>query len=200
MSRFLELVANRRTYYGIGKQVELADRGIIDIVEAAVKHAPSAFNSQSARVLVLLGAEHDAFWSIAMDALRAVVPAEKFAPTEEKINSFAAGYGTLLFYEDMAVVEGLQAAFPSYAVNFPKWSEQASGMLQFIIWTALEEAGLGASLQHYAPLVDAGCAARWAVSDKWKLIAQMPFGSRTAPADKREYAPLEARVKVYVSR
>ena len=43
-----------------------------------------------------------------------------FAKTEEKIdNSFACGYGTVLFFEDQTVVKGLQEAFPSYQENFP---------------------------------------------------------------------------------
>jgi predicted oxidoreductase (fatty acid repression mutant protein) len=43
-----------------------------------------------------------------MEALRKIVPVEAFAPTEEKINSFKNGYGTILFYEDQDVILGLQ--------------------------------------------------------------------------------------------
>ena len=32
----------------------------------------------------------------------------------------------------------------------------AAGMLQLAVWTALAEKGLGASLQHYNPLIDDG--------------------------------------------
>ena len=35
------------------------------------------------------------------------------------------------------------------------WSENASGILQYIVWTALEKEGLGASLQHYAAYSEA---------------------------------------------
>ena len=45
-----------------------------------------------------------------------MVPAEAFPATEAKIdNAFAAGYGTVLYYEDESVVEGLQNAFPLYS-------------------------------------------------------------------------------------
>ncbi|MEI6286035.1 MAG: nitroreductase family protein [Bacillota bacterium] len=194
---FLQAVANRRTYYGISNEKIVPEPMVVEIVESALKHTPSAFNSQNSRVLVLFGAEHDAFWSIAMAALRAIVPAEKFAPTEEKINSFAAGYGTVLFFEDMSVVENLQTQFPGYAVNFPIWSGQASGMLQFVVWAALEAEGLGASLQHYSPLVDEGMYSRWDVPRSWKLTAQMPFGKPTAPAGEKTFLPLNERVKIY---
>ena len=38
--------------------------------------------------------------------------------------------------------------------QFPIWSEQASGIVQFAVWTALAEAGISASLQDYNPVVD----------------------------------------------
>jgi predicted oxidoreductase (fatty acid repression mutant protein) len=36
---------------------------------------------------------------------------------------------------------------------------------------------VGASLQHYNPLIDAAVAREWNVPAYWKLRAQMPFGS-----------------------
>jgi len=194
---FLQALVNRRTYYGISNEKIVAEPMIVEIVETAIKHTPSAFNSQNSRVLVLFGVEHAAFWNVAMEALRAIVPSEKFASTREKINSFAAGYGTVLFFEDMATVEKLQGQFPGYAANFPVWSGHASAMLQLVIWTALEAEGLGASLQHYSPLVDEGVYSRWNVDRSWKLTAQIPFGKPTAPAGDKEFMPLAERVKIY---
>ena len=69
-----------------------------------------------------------------------VTPREAFAKTEEKIdNSFACGYGTVLFFEDQKVVKGLQEAFPSYQENFPGWSLQTSAMHQLAVWVMLED-------------------------------------------------------------
>ncbi len=130
---FYDAVKNRRTYYSISKKSPVADERIHEIVEQAVKHCPSAFNSQSGRAVLLFGAESDAFWGLVKESLRKIVPAEKFAPTEEKINGFAAGYGTVLFFEDERPVKGLQESFPTYAEHFPVWSHHASGMLQFIV-------------------------------------------------------------------
>ena len=80
------------------------------------------------------------------DALRAIVPADAFAATEGKIdNAFLSGAGTVLFFEDQSVVKGLQEQFALYADNFPIWSEQASGIAQFAVWTALSEENIGAS-------------------------------------------------------
>ena len=196
---FFDAVKARRTYYGIGKDFVVADQRIQDLVQDAVLHTPSSFNSQSARVVLLLGKEHDALWDITKEALRKIVPADGFAQTEAKINSFKAGYGTVLFFEDQAVVEGMQQQFPLYKDNFPLWSNHSSGMLQLVVWTALELEGFGASLQHYAPLIDEGVQAKWSVPANWKLIAQMPFGKPTADPGAKEFSPIEGRFKVYKS-
>lgn len=80
--------------------------------------------------------------------MRKVVPPEDFVSTAGKIASFRNGYGTILFFEDQTIVANLQKQFPLYQDNFPVWSQQSSGILQYIVWTALELEGLGASLQH----------------------------------------------------
>lgn len=194
---FNQAVENRRTYYGIDKNSPVSAEEIKGIVEHAVKYTPSSFNSQSARTVLLLGEQHDRLWEIVRESLRAIVPAESFSTTSEKIDSFKNGYGTVLFFEDQAVVEGLQEQFALYKDNFPIWSLESSGMLQFVVWTALEEAGLGASLQHYNPLIDAQVRKEWSLPDKWKLLAQMPFGKPTAEPGPKEFAPIEDRVKVF---
>ena len=78
---------------------------------------------------MLLHEHHEELWKIVKRTLRAIVPEDAFARTEEKIErSFAAGYGTVLFFEDTNVVRDLQQKFPGYAGNFPVWSEQTSAM------------------------------------------------------------------------
>lgn len=131
-----------------------------------------------------------------LEELRRHVTADKLAATEEKISSFAAGYGTLLFFEDWSTVLALQEKFPTYKENFPLWAYQANAMAEFIIWTALETAGLGASLQHYNPLIDEAVRNSYKVPKEWKLIAQMPFGMPTAPAADKTFISIKERVKV----
>lgn len=194
---FKEAVARRRSIYAISKDKIVSEEKIQELVHHAVKHTPSAFNSQSARVVVLFGEHHDKLWDITMEELRKIVPTDSFAATEEKINSFKSGYGTVLFFEDQSVIEQLQKNFELYKNNFPIWSQQSNGMLQFVIWTLLEEEGLGASLQHYNPLIDAQVQKQWNIPATWKLIAQMPFGKPTAPAGEKEFKPLQERVKVF---
>ena len=111
---FSEALKHRRTYNSITKQTPKSDQEIECIVNMTVRHVPSAFNSQTTRVVLLLGESHKKLWQIVKDTLKKIVPAEAFAKTEEKIDhSFACGYGTVLFCEDQKVVKGLHEAFPS---------------------------------------------------------------------------------------
>lgn len=194
---FGQAVEERRSIYAISKESPISDEEIHNIVKHAVKYVPSSFNSQSARVVVLLGKQHDKLWDFTRETLRKIVPEENFEATDAKIGSFQSGYGTILFFEDQAVVEGLQEQFSLYKDNFPIWSLQSSGMLQFTIWTALEAAGLGANLQHYNPLIDEQVKAEWKISSKWKLLGQMPFGKPVTAPDPKEFAPIQDRVKLY---
>jgi len=191
---FLNSVKARRTYYGISNEKVVEESVVEDIVKQAVLHAPSAFNSQSARVLVLFGKEHDKLWEMVKTQLHKFVAPEQ---VDGKIDSFKAGYGTVLYFEDQTVVKGLQEAYAAYADNFPVWSNHSGGMLQFIVWTALEQAGLGASLQHYGQLIAGDVQKEWGVPASWSLLAQMPFGKPVADPGEKQFSPIEDRVKVY---
>ena len=174
---FIDALKQRRTRYALGRGVS-QDRATIEaLVKDAMRHTPSSFNSQSSRALILFGAQSERFWTLVEEALRPIAPKDGFDRTVAKLAGFAAGVGTVLFFEDQDVVKGLQDKFAAYADNFPVWSEQSGGMAQFATWLALADAGIGASLQHYNPVVDEAVRAEWNVPASWKLRAQMPFGS-----------------------
>ena len=195
---FLKAIEDRRSFYEISKASPISDQRITELIEHAVKYAPSAMNSQSARVILLLGEHHDKLWDITKEALRKIVPADNFSATESKINTFQNGYGTVLFYEDLSVVDSLQQQYALYKDNFPVWSQQANAMNQFIVWTALESEGLGASLQHYNEVIESDVQTQWHIPKNWKLIAQMPFGKPTAEPKVKEFVPLDKRIKVFL--
>ena len=192
---FWQAVKGRRTYYSLAKEATISEERLRSIIENAVLHTPTAFNSQSGRVLVVTGEQQTALWDLVEAALRKIVPAGSFGPTEEKIAAFRKAYGSVLFFEDQEVVQGLQAKFPLYKDNFPSWSQQASGMLQFVVWTALEEVGFGASLQHYGSLIEEEVRQRWSLPESWQLVAQMPFGKPEAKPGEKEFLPVAGRVR-----
>lgn len=197
INSFRDALEHRRSYYAISNSSPVSDDVIEDIVKFAIRNVPSAFNSQSSRAVVLFAGNHTKLWNIVMTSLEKIVSAEAFENTRVKIDSFAAGYATVLFFEDQSVVESLQASYPLYAANFPIWSEQSSAMNQLSVWTMLEQQGLGASLQHYNSLIDESVRQEWNLPKQWKLIAQMPMGLPVALPQEKSFLPIEDRVKVF---
>ena len=195
---FKEALKHRRTYYAITNQSPISDKEIEEIIDFAVTHVPSAFNSQSTRVVLLLGDNHRKLWQIVKNTLWKIVTPEAFKNTEAKIDhSFASGYGTVLFFEDQNVVLDLQNRFISYKDNFPGWAMQTSAMHQLAVWTMLEDAGFGVSLQHYNPLIDEEVRRTWELPASWHLIAEMPFGMPAGEPGDKEFKELSERVKVF---
>lgn len=196
MNAFLQAMQCRRSYYAITKESPVSKERIEELLKSALLHTPSSFNMQSARALLLFHEEHDALWALTKQALRKVSPPEKFLAAERKIDAFAAGFGTVLFYDDESVVKEYADKFSLYRENFPIWAQQANGTLQFAVWNLLELEGLGASLQHYNPLIDEAAAKHFEVPDSWRLVAQMPFGAPAASPEEKTFPPVDKRVRV----
>ncbi|OAQ65748.1 nitroreductase family protein [Purpureocillium lilacinum] len=192
----LQLVRLRRSIFSLTKDLTIPPSRIQDLVNQVTLHTPSSFNSQSNRVLVLFGAEHDKLWDITAEILQDMVPRDKWKPTGQKMAMFKGAAGTILFFNDEETIRSLQAQAPSYADRFPAWASQSNAMQQWILWTALEVEGLGANLQHYNPLIDEKVAATWGVPDSWKLNAQLVFGGKVDEPVDKTFVPLEGRVKV----
>jgi hypothetical protein len=197
MKDLFTAIEERRSIYDIGSESPISDNRIKEIIEHSIKHAPTAFNSQNGRVILLLNEENDKFWDITSSELKKIVPEENFPKTKEKIDGFKAGHGTILFFEDMEPVKKLQEDFPLYSDNFPVWSKHAIGMLQYIVWTSLRAEDLGASLQHYTEVIKDRVYEEWNIDKSWEHVAQMPFGKIITPAGDKEFMPMEKRLKIY---
>ncbi|XXQ67235.1 nitroreductase family protein [Neisseriaceae bacterium B1] len=187
----------RRSVYVLNKQLPISNQEISQIVEHAVKHTPSAFNSQSTRVVVLFGAEHEKLWDIAIHELSHIVPTQSFEITKNKLNLFKAAAGSVLFFEDQNVIQGLQQNIPAYAAQFPVWADHANAMMQYAIWTTLTAANVGANLQHYNPVIDAEVAKAWNIPANWTLRAQLVFGGIEQAGGEKEFADVASRIQVY---
>ncbi|KAM4064823.1 nitroreductase family protein [Hirsutella rhossiliensis] len=193
----LQMAKTRRTIYALNKTLPVPAARIQELVHQTTLHTPSSFNSQSSRVVVLLGAEHDKLWDMAAEALRAVVPDDRWPATADRIAGFKAAAGSALFFTDDDAVKEMQAKFPTYADRFGPWADQSNGMQQWLLWTALELEGLGANLQHYSPLIDQKVAATWKLPVSWKLNAQLVFGGKAGEAGEKQFKPLDERVKFF---
>lgn len=198
LQKLQQLAEQRRSIYALGSQLPVSNEEVVKLVEHAILHTPSSFNSQSTRVIILFGEEHQKLWQIAEDTLRAIVnDDEQFVSTKQKMDSFKAGAGTVLFFEDRKVVKDMQDNAPLYADKFPTWAQHTNAMHQYAVWTALASIDIGASLQHYSPIIDDKVAETWDVDKDWELVAQLVFGAIEQPAGDKTFEPMEERLKVF---
>lgn len=185
----IKTLEKRRTYYNINKELPTSTEEIVTTIQKVTELVPDAFNMKSAQVVVALGEKHDLLWDEIYNVFEGNVP-------REKIDSFKAGAGTVLYFYNENVVKGLQEKFALYADNFPIWANQANGMLQLAIWTALRELNVGASLQHYNPVIDQKVKELFNIPQDYKLIAQMPFGGIGEEPTPKEKEEIEKRVVI----
>ena len=92
---FLDIVAKRRTYYQLAAKSLIPDARIQEIIEEVILNVPSAFNSQTVRVILLVKDQHRKLWDIVKEVLKGVVPEDAFPATEKKLDGFQAAYGTV---------------------------------------------------------------------------------------------------------
>ena len=84
---FAEALEHRRSYYSISNDSPVRDEEIVHIIRTAVKYVPSAFNSQTTRVVLLLGDEHQKLWRIVKDQLEERLSEEQYRQSEKKIDT-----------------------------------------------------------------------------------------------------------------
>lgn len=186
----------RRSVYELKRVSPLSNEEIVEVISQSVALTPSAFNAQTQRVAVLFEAESDEFWDLVSSTLRNVMPNAGFKKTAENLESFKA-QGTILFYIDSSVVEELQENFVLHKESFPVWAQQENGMLQLVIWSELASLGVGASLQHYNPVIDSVIQERFGIDPSWQLVGQMPFGGIGDVGTPKEHLPSSKTVRVF---
>lgn len=185
----VESLKKRRTYYNINKNLPIEEERVVDLIKELTELVPDAFNMKSARVVIALHQNQDKLWDTIYNAFDGKV-------SKEKIESFKSGAGTILYFYDRDVVENLQNQYPAYAGNFHGWAIQANAMLQISTWTALRELNIGASLQHYNPVIDKPVKELFNIPESYTLVAQMPFGGIEKEPDKKAGEDISKRVEI----
>jgi uncharacterized protein len=184
----MEAAKLRRSQYALGKDLPVPEARIREIVEGAILEAPSSYNSQSARIIMLSGDIHDSLWDFLMGKMQPGMKA--------MLEGFKAAHGSILFFEDQETVARLQAEHPRNAEVFPVFSLQSSGMLQYAVWTALAHESVGASVQHFVKFTEEWARGKGIAPETWKSISQMVYGGILRPAGEKTRLPLEERLKV----
>ena len=135
-SDFLEAMKVRRSVYALSPTSHVPDDTITSIIKNALLHTPSAFNSQTARCLVLLGDEHQKLWVTIGNVLKPSMPPEKWSFFSSKIQEYKHGYGSCVFFDDMTSWDDTAKMLgPDRWSNVKdmteEWTQHSSGMLQY---------------------------------------------------------------------
>lgn len=110
---FLAPIENRISCYGLTNTSPIPDSKVQSVVEFAVKNAPSAFNVQSARAIILVKADHEKLWDIADKCLKNAMPEGAYQALAPRVKGFHAGYGTVLWLEDQDALDTLKEKNPA---------------------------------------------------------------------------------------
>lgn len=192
---YIETLQSRRSIYAIGDSAMIPDETLSEMLIQILQATPSSYNSQSQRMVLLLGEKSHLLWKIVLEALQKIVPEKNFPRTLAKIKAFDAGHGTILFFDEQKITQGLMEEMPQYKDNFATWYQQHAGMLQSNVWVGLASVGYGASLQHYNELIEAEVKKVFGFPESWKLLAQMPFGKVLKKAEAKEMDPITERFR-----
>ncbi|KAJ7644926.1 nitroreductase [Roridomyces roridus] len=197
---FLAAIATRRSNYAITNKCSVPEETLETIVKDAVKHTPTSFNHQASRAVLVTGAANTKLWSLVSGSVLQGLEGDSKARNEARLAGLSGGYGSVIFFEDQAVLDAMSQKIPDYAKLFPIWSTNSTGMLQSNIWTAFTLEGLGASLQHYNQVsseVDVGIREAFGLPASWVSTAIMPFGDPAAQPGDKAFGPIEERVRVF---
>lgn len=191
---FKEAIKTRRSQYGITDSIKVDEDEVIEMIKGAIRHTPSPYNIQPTRAVILLGENHEKLWEITKEKLLEKIGPERMKKTEKKINEkFLSGYGSVLFFIDNDEVTKYAEEMSE---NFYDWSKQSAGMAQYAVWAGISSLGLGASLQHYNPLIDDAIKSEFGIEEGWELISQMPFGDIIEEPDEKEFKDIDELVKI----
>lgn len=192
---FIERLKKRRQVQNLGQKVHLSQNYVSHLITEAINSCPSYYSLQPLRIVILYNQSHHRFWQSVSATERKIIPAQVFAASELKLQQLQAGFGTILFFHDLNVIEKLKKRFPLEAEAITERFTQVLGMAQFAAWTALADARLGARLEHY-PLAQK-THLEFGFNEQWLLQGELVFGSiqENLPQDKPLLATQEIQIQ-----
>ena len=190
MKNYIEIIKKRRSYYNLSEDVDLSNEEIKYLVEDVMNTTPSHMNSQTTRIVLLFDEKSKEFWTRVNETFDNKIK-------EEKFHGFYHAKGTALFFIDKDEIKKQEKDIPSYKEYFETWGHHSLAMLQLNLWQALRDEGIGASNQHYNPVIDSWVKDLYELPDSWELTAEMPFGKIEEEPEKKDKKPIEEILKVF---
>lgn len=198
MSHLLELSNKRRSIYNLGNEANHSIEEITEFLGKLALGAPSAFNSQTTRLVVVAGDSHQKVGQVINEAQSAILDESMIEWFNGILGGALNGIGAVLFFEDREAVESMPTGSKERSEFY---KEQNSAVAQYSTWLGLTELGYGASLQHfnigYEQGFDKKIKEALGLPENWELNAQMPFGSIAEPAGEMPKIDLDEQVRLF---
>ena len=189
MKDYIEIIKKRRSYYNLSEDVDLTNEEIKYLVEDVMNITPSHMNAETTRIVLLFDDKSKDFWTRVNETFDNSIK-------EEKFHGFYHAKGTALIFIDMNEIWDQEINMPDYSDYFETWGHHSAAMLQLNLWQALRDEGIGASNQHYNPVIDEWVKEDYDLPEYWELVAQMPFGKIEKEPDPKDKKPIEEKLIV----
>lgn len=198
MTDLITTIQKRRSQYAISGQSQVSNEKVAEVVTQVNREVPTAYNSQTNRVVLVFGQANEKVWQHIADVQRSVLGEEGWQMMGGIIEGAKNAQGTALFFAD---IEAVKNWIPATEERQEVFKQHNSANAQYATWLALTDLGLGATLQHFNighdQGHDKGIREILDLPDSYELVAQMPFGAIEEPAGEKEYIDSETLVQVY---
>ncbi len=198
MSELLTSLAKRRSVYQFENRLNHQPEELASTIGQAVMAAPSAFNSQTSRIVLMTGSKNHKVWELIRQAQEPLIDEGSGGDFYRMV--FDTGQNaaaSLIFFEDQAAVEANIPANPERQVIY---KEKNSAITQYTAWVVLADLGYGACLQHFnigaKEGYDQSIKDLLQVPDSWELNAQMPFGLLKDLPEAKEKLPIDQIIQI----
>ena len=174
----MDVIEKRRSNYDLGNNLEISKKDLINLLRKIIYYAPSPFNVQSSKIVLLNKKSHHLLWTTVVEEfLKKNNNGDLLDSDKARIKREDKAYGTILFYKDEQIIENFKKDLEDYEKNnLDEWCTQESAMLQMNIWNELRLRNIGAHIVHFDD-IDEEVSVAFDIDKNYKLVAMMVFGN-----------------------
>ena len=174
----MDVIEKRRSNYDLGNNLEISKKDLINLLRKIIYYAPSPFNVQSSKIVLLNKKSHHLLWTTVVEEfLKKNNNGDLLDSDKARIKREDKAYGTILFYKDERVIEEVKEKLDAYEhKSLDSWCIEESAMLQMNIWNELRLRNIGAHIVHFDD-IDEEVSVAFDIDKNYKLVAMMVFGN-----------------------
>lgn len=174
----MDVIEKRRSNYDLGNNLEISKKDLINLLRKIIYYAPSPFNVQSSKIVLLNKKSHHLLWTTVVEEfLKKNNNGDLLDSDKARIKREDKAYGTILFYKDERFIEEFKEKLDAYEQkSLDSWCIEESAMLQMNIWNELRLRNIGAHIVHFDD-IDEEVSVAFDIDKNYKLVAMMVFGN-----------------------